>query len=175
MPQVDQDLEYWIFKITDHVRNDLNIRINNVNTLKGKTDTLDAPQGIGLTKAIVLKTIPEDGFFWASTGSTIPNTDPAVIFSAEIVPGESAKSEGIDLVQIAIAILVSDNLEADSQLLNRRLLRYRRALRYSLGQVALQNTLQGYRRINVPNDLFKIQEQNFWAVPVVVEFGIAGY
>lgn len=171
---VKKDLEFWFYKFSEAVKSDLNVKIEAINTEKAATDVAAiSAGGLGLETKIDLDTVPSDQYFWNATSDRIPDSSVSVLFRAAINAGDQAGDGTIVQPSLITSILVSDQMESDTDRLNRRLFRYRRALLRTLNEESLARGCQGFSILNIPDDFLKLENGGFWAVPIAVQFSVA--
>ena len=166
--QLDMDLEFLVDRFTNAVESNLNTCITNLNARKALTDTVAKPEGLGLSSDIVLDPIPSGAFHWLMTENKIPDRVPYVLYRLSSSPELQAGQDNSQSSMLMVTIVVSDKSKRDPQILNRRLLRYRRALRFVLNAEGLKSNLDGFKLIPLDDDLlFHRNSMNFWGVPIV--------
>lgn len=169
---VKLDLEYWVYKYCDAIRDNLNTYIDAVNTEKALTDVSD----LGMAAPLVLKNIPTEGFYWNMNTDSIPTEVPYVVFRWASQPEGNAGGHPSERIRIVVAIIASDELSTDSSIVTRRLMRYRKALKGVMGDYGGKSkfSLQRFELIQIPDDILARSEGlNLWAVPLIAEFSFA--
>lgn len=151
-----RDVEYWVLKLIDYVKSNLNTKIAEINTEKAD--------------AVTLKTVDSEAYYYTSFGSEMPMFDPVVIFSVSSGLGENSGSEPKENIRITIEMVVADGMESDREAVLKTMLRYRRALKETITDRA--RAFNSLSIVDLPDQSFIVNQSQYWTLGLGVSFSI---
>lgn len=110
-----RDEEFWVTKVFDLLKNNLNTKITAINAEK--------------SDSLVLKTVDSSAYYYMTFGDQIPNNIPCVVFAVSAEPNIMQGNFTSETVRVMIEMVVSDEMIDDAVSIYRLLARYRRAIK----------------------------------------------
>jgi hypothetical protein len=110
-----RDEEFWVTKVFDLLKSNLNAKITAINVEKADSLTLDS--------------VDASAYYYMTFGNSMPNYLPCVVFAVDVDEVMTNGPETSENVRIMIQLVVSDEMNANPISIYKLLSRYRRAIK----------------------------------------------
>ena len=163
-----QDLEWWLLKTTQVVKEVINDKTCALTKLK---DADDAQLGL---PSIELEQFNDCAFYYQDFGIDSIEYGCFVLFRWGTSIDVTSGGESSETVSLVTTIYIPDDFGTDSELQARKVLRYRRALKSSLTEAYRKYSHHDFKMISLPDGLFEYGGVSYWGIPIVSEWVFAG-
>jgi hypothetical protein len=149
-----RDEEFWVTKVFDLLKSNLNTKITAINAEKADT--------------ITLNTVNADAYYYMTFGNELPNYIPCVVFAVDVDEASTNGAEISENVKIMIQLVVSDEMNSDPINIYKMLSRYRRALK----DVFSSNCRDFHKLeiVKLPDTPFMVGSMTYHTVGIGVSF-----
>jgi hypothetical protein len=149
-----RDEEFWVTKVFDLLKSNLNAKITAINVEKADT--------------ITLSSVNAGAYYYMTFGNEMPNYLPCVVFAVDVDEASTNGAEISENVKIMVQLVVSDEMNSDPISIYKILSRYRRAIK----DVFSTNYRDFHKLeiINLPDSPFMVGSAMYHTVGIGVSF-----
>jgi hypothetical protein len=152
-----RDEEYFVLKMVGIIKDQLNTKIEEINSKE--------------SDSVVLDTVNSKAYYYRSFGQKTPEYDPIVIFSVGSEPTGISGGTSSEDITLGIQMVVATKMEAISENLYKRIVRYRRALKEVTGEN--YSFLHAYELSTLADIPFAIGVESFIGLGIAIKFNFA--
>lgn len=152
-----RDEEFFVMKMADYFKANLNTKIAAINAEKN--------DGITLTS------VDSSAYYFMTFGQTMPLYDPVVLFGVEPEEGATNDGESSEIMSLVVEMVVNSKLTPNSETLFKTLARYRRAIKEVIRDGIRNSKIPAGDLTNLPNAAFTAgKDEQFFVLGVGIKF-----
>lgn len=149
-----RDEEFWVLKIINLLKSNLNTKITAINAEKADT--------------ITLSTVDANAYYYYTFGTTMPNYSPFVVFAVDVETEATVGGQFSERIKLMVQMIVPNGMVANPLTLYSTLARYRRAIKDVM--IAEGRGFHGLSITKLPDSPFMAGNMLYHTVGLGVEF-----